>query len=281
MKVFSTISEIQDYLSDKIKIGKSIGFVPTMGALHEGHLSLIREARAENDIVVSSIFVNPIQFNKADDLKNYPRNTEEDKQMLSKEKCNILFLPSVEEMYPEPVNEQYDFGNLDKVMEGLHRPGHFNGVAIVVKRLFEIVKPTRAYFGMKDYQQMVIIHHMVKTSNLPVEIVPCSIIREDNGLAMSSRNRLLSETEKMQASILYDALKLVKTRSGYDSISEIKREIEYQFKKNKYISLEYFEIVDMYTLKPLKIWAESRYAIACIAANVGKVRLIDNYIIFS
>ncbi|MEZ5084023.1 MAG: pantoate--beta-alanine ligase [Bacteroidales bacterium] len=265
---------------NEIRAGRSIGFVPTMGALHEGHLSLVSEARAENDIVVCSIFVNPIQFTNADDLKNYPRDTEKDKQMLAKEKCDILFLPSVEEMYPQPATEKFDFGDLDKVMEGLHRPGHFNGVATVVKKLFEIVKPTRAYFGMKDYQQLVIIHHMVKTFKLPVEIVPCPIIRENNGLAMSSRNRLLSETEKMQASILYDTLKMVKTRSGYDTIKEIKLEIEYQYKKNKYVLLEYFEIVDMYTLKSLTVWAESRHIIACIAANVGKVRLIDNFIIF-
>ena len=281
MKVFTTIVEIQEYLSDEIKLGHSIGFVPTMGALHEGHLSLIREAKAENDIVVCSIFVNPIQFNNTDDLKNYPRNTEKDKEMLVAEKCDVLFLPSVEEMYPEPSTDQFDFGNLDKVMEGLHRPGHFNGVAIVVKRLFEIIKPARAYFGMKDYQQMVIIHHMVKKLKLPVEIIPCPIIRDENGLALSSRNQLLSESEKFQASILYDTLKAVKIRSGYDTVGEIKREIELEFKKNKYVSLEYLEIVDMYTLKPLKIWPESKNVIACIAAHVGKVRLIDNYIIFS
>ena len=281
MKVYTTIAEVQEYLSGNKKQGHSIGFVPTMGALHEGHLSLIREAKAENDVVVCSIFVNPIQFNNSDDLINYPRNTEKDKQMLIKEKCDVLFLPSENEMYPEPATEKYDFGNLDKVMEGLHRPGHFNGVAVVVKRLFDIIKPTRAYFGMKDYQQMVIIHHMVKTLKLPVEIIPCPIIRDENGLALSSRNQRLSESEKFQASFLYDTLKYVKTRSGYDSVSEIKKEVELQFKRNKYVSLEYLEIVDMYTLKPLKIWTESKHVIACIAAHVGKVRLIDNYIIFS
>lgn len=260
---------------------KNSPFVPTMGALHKGHLSLIRESKNENDITVCSIFVNPTQFNNPDDLKNYPRNFDDDLKLLEKDSCDVVFHPAVEEMYPVPSEETFDFGDLERVMEGAFRPGHFNGVATVVKRLFEIVKPTRAYFGLKDYQQLVIIHKMTKDFNLPVEIIPCKIVREKNGLAMSSRNQLLSSSEKKQAEILYKTLKYVKLRSGFASVSEIRSQVERQFRKAKNVKLEYFEIADMYTLKPLKSWTDSNHPIACIAAYVGKVRLIDNIIIFS
>ena len=259
----------------------SLGFVPTMGALHKGHLSLIRESRKDNDITVCSVFVNPNQFNNPNDLKNYPRDFDRDLEMLQQEKCDAVFHPSVEVMYPSPPNETFDFGELDKVMEGAFRPGHFNGVATVVKRLFEIVRPGRAYFGLKDYQQLVIIHKMTTDLGLPVEIVPCSIVREKDGLAMSSRNQLLSEAEKKQALLLHKTLKFVKVRAGFATISEIKEYVDKQFRKQKNIKLEYFEIVDMYSLKTLRSWAESNHAIACIAAWVGKVRLIDNIILFS
>ncbi|MCF8368199.1 MAG: pantoate--beta-alanine ligase [Bacteroidales bacterium] len=281
MKIFQASNEIKDYLFPILKDGKSIGFVPTMGALHEGHLSLITEAKEENNLVVCSIFVNPIQFNNKEDLKKYPRTHETDIQKLKSINCDVLFMPSEEEMYPEAPTETFDFEGLNKVLEGKFRPGHFEGVTIVVKRLFEIVNPTKAYFGIKDYQQMLIIHNQVKKLGLGVEIVPCSIIREENGLAMSSRNELLSPVERKQASILYETLKWVKIRSGFATIEEIKQQIRLQFKKNKFVELEYFEIVDMYTLKSLNRWAESNNIIACIAANVGNVRLIDNIILFS
>lgn len=283
MQVFETNLELNKYLSEKIKQGLSIGFVPTMGALHDGHLALIREASDENDVVVCSIFVNPTQFNNPDDLKRYPRVIEKDLELLKLEKCDVVFYPSVEEIYPEnkSVDIKIDFEGLDQVMEGKFRPGHFHGVATVVKRLFELVNPTRAYFGLKDYQQLVIIHHMTKKLNLPVEIIPCSIIREESGLAMSSRNELLSETERKQAALLYAILKTVKIRSGFSSITEIKKFVTKQFAKNKIIELEYFDIVDMYSLKPLATWAQSTNVIACLAATVGKVRLIDNIILFS
>jgi len=279
MKIFETINQTKNHLKEIRGKGKSIGFVPTMGALHEGHLSLIRAATKENDIVVCSIFVNPIQFNNKNDLEKYPHEFESDINKLQKEKCDLVFHPSVEEMYPEPVTEVFDFGGLDKVMEGKFRPGHFNGVVTVVKRLFEIVEPERAYFGLKDYQQLVIIHKITKDNNLSVEIVPCSTIREDDGLAMSSRNKLLSEVERKQASEIYDILKTVKVQSGYTPISELKQSVKKFFNKNKFFKFEYFEIVDMYSLKPLRNWAESKNAAACIAVYIGNVRLIDNIIL--
>jgi len=283
MQIIKSNKDLQEYLSGIEKQGLSIGFVPTMGALHEGHLSLISEAADENDIVVCSIFVNPTQFNKPDDLKHYPRVIEKDIDLLKAEKCDVVFNPSVEEIYPEdePDEHQFDFEGLDEVMEGKSRPGHFQGVATVVKRLFQIVNPTRAYFGLKDYQQMVIIHHMIQKLKLSVEIIPCPIVREESGLAMSSRNELLSDIELKQAALIRSTMKVVKIRSGFATITETKKFVTKQFAKNKYLELEYFEIVDMYSLKPLSTWAQSNNVIACIAVWAGKVRLIDNIILFS
>ncbi len=281
MKILETIKDASDHLQEIRNGNISIGFIPTMGALHQGHLSLIKEAKKENGYVTCSIFVNPIQFNNKNDLQVYPRDINRDIKLLESSGCDFLFHPSETEMYPEPVNEVFDLGNLDKVMEGLFRPGHFNGVAIVVKKLFEILKPDRAYFGLKDYQQLVIIHKVVSDFKLSVEIVPCSTVREEDGLAMSSRNQLLTKTDRMQAAMIYEALKMVKIQSGYSTINEIKRFIEQLFRKTKNTKLEYFEIVDMFTLKPLTTWAQSSNVIACIAVYVGNVRLIDNIILFS
>ncbi len=281
MKVFSTVDEIKNHLK-KIKAdGKKVGFVPTMGALHEGHLSLIREAKNDSDYVVSSIFVNPEQFNDKEDLAKYPRDEKADIALLEKEKCDVLFLPSVKEIYPETNEIIFDFGNLDKVMEGEFRPGHFQGVAKVVKMLFEIIEPQKAFFGMKDYQQMVIIHRLTKDYNLAVEIIPCPTQREDNQLAMSSRNERLSEQERQEAAIIYQTLKMSKIQAGYMPIPELKETVERHINKNKLLKLEYFEIVDMYSLKTLNAWGASNNVIACIAVNVGDVRLIDNMILFS
>jgi len=281
MKILETIKDTSDHLQEIRNGNISIGFIPTMGALHQGHLSLIKEAKKENGYVTCSIFVNPIQFNNKNDLQVYPRDINGDIKLLESGGCDFLFHPSETEMYPEPVNVVFDFGNLDKVMEGMFRPGHFNGVAVVVKKLFEILKPDRAYFGLKDYQQLVIIHKVVNDFKLPVEIVPCSTVREEDGLAMSSRNQLLSKTDRLQAAMIYEALKMVKIQSGYSTINEIKYFIEQLFRKTKNTKLEYFEIVDMYTLKPLTTWAQSSNVIACIAVYVGNVRLIDNIILFS
>jgi pantoate--beta-alanine ligase len=281
VKILETINGTVDQLKTVKELKLSIGFVPTMGALHKGHLSLIGEAKKENEYVVCSIFVNPIQFNNKADLQKYPRDIEKDIKMLETTGCDLLFYPSETEMYPEPVKEVFDFGNLDKVMEGKFRPGHFNGVAVVVKKLFEIVKPEKAYFGLKDYQQVVIINKMVKDYKIPVEIVPCTIVREKDGLAMSSRNQLLDKSARKQAPVIYEALKMVKIQSGYSTVNEIKEYIEHYFRKIRNAKLEYFEIVDMFTLKPIKVWVESKNIIACIAVHFGNIRLIDNIILFS
>lgn len=281
MQIINAIEEIKNHLAEIREKGLSIGFVPTMGALHEGHLSLIREARKENDYVVCSIFVNPMQFNDKADLEKYPKSLESDVDLLNDEKCDVLFHPSDVEMLSGSKTETFDFKGLDQVMEGKFRPGHFDGVATIVKKLFEIIEPQRAYFGMKDYQQLVIIHKMTKDFNLPVEIIPCPTIREEDGLAMSSRNQLLSKAERKQAATIFKVLKMIKIHSGYSTIPEIKEYVEAQFRKSKIARLEYFEIVDMYTLKPLKAWAESNNVIACTAVYIGNVRLIDNIILFS
>ena len=280
MEIFETVNDIKEYLKTKKEEGLTIGFVPTMGALHEGHLSLFREAKEENDLVVASIFVNPSQFNNQSDLEKYPQTLETDLKKLEEQGCNVIFHPSVEEMYPEPDTTEFDFGNLDKVLEGEFRPGHFNGVASVVKKLFKIIEPDRAYFGLKDFQQLLIIHKMIKDFDCPVELVPCPIVREKNGLAMSSRNELLSKSERKQASLIYKTLKFIKVQAGFQPIHELKNYVEREFKR-KNMKLEYFEIVDMYTLEPLTTWLGSKNIITCIAVQVGNVRLIDNIILFS
>lgn len=281
MQIINTIEEVKNHLAKIREKNLSIGFVPTMGALHEGHLSLIREARKENDFVVCSIFVNPIQFNNKSDLEKYPKNIDHDVMLLNDEKCDLLFYPSEIEMLPITKAEIFDFGGLDQYMEGKFRSGHFNGVATIVKILFEIIEPQRAYFGMKDYQQLVIIHKITKDFNLPVEIIPCPTVREEDGLAMSSRNQLLSKSERKQATTIFKVLKMIKIHSGFSTINEIKEYVESQFRKSKTAKLEYFEIVDMYSLKPLKAWTESNNVIACTAVQIGNVRLIDNIILFS
>jgi pantoate--beta-alanine ligase len=281
MHIINSIEEVKNELAKIREKGISIGFVPTMGALHKGHVSLIREAKKENDFVVCSIFINPIQFNNKSDLEKYPKNIELDISILTKEKCDLLFYPTEEEMFADYLPETFDFDGLDKVMEGKFRPGHFQGVATIVKRLFEIIQPQRAYFGMKDYQQLVIIHKITKDNNLPVEIVPCPTVREKDGLAMSSRNQLLSKVERKQATSIYKILKKAKIHSGFYTIKEIKEYVSGQLQKTKIIKLEYIEIVDMYTLKPLRAWTQSNNVIACIAVQVGNVRLIDNIILFS
>ena len=210
MQLFSKITEIKEFLSFQKKNSLKIGFVPTMGALHEGHISLLEKAKKENDICVCSIFVNPIQFNNNEDLKKYPRNIESDILYLKSVGCDVLFLPSEEEMYPEPDKTIYDFNGLDKYMEGTFRPGHFNGVAVVVKKLFDIVEPNKAYFGEKDFQQLSIIKYLTKALELPVTIVPCTTMRENDGLAMSSRNKLLTPEERNIAPIIYQTLNSAK-----------------------------------------------------------------------
>lgn len=275
MKVYSAISSIQKQISVLKSEGKTIGFIPTMGALHYGHISLVKSATSQCDITVVSIFVNPTQFNNSNDLLNYPRTLEADVELLSEIDCDIVFAPNVAEMYPEnsfPI--QLELGNLANVMEGKYRPGHFDGVVTVVNRLFEIVKPDKAFFGLKDFQQVSVIRFMTKSLQLPVEIIACPTLREQSGLAMSSRNMRLSETDKKDSLIIYEALKLAKELAKNSSPDGVKNKTIEFFNKGK-LKLEYFEIVNPNTLESLeKEWVSS--ATACVVAYCGEVRLIDN-----
>jgi len=280
MIVLSTIGETRQWLAVQRAMGKTVGFVPTMGALHQGHLNLVSRSCHENDISGCSIFVNPIQFNNQEDLTKYPRTLETDLQLLEQTGCDLVFVPSVEEMYPRPVDEKYDFGNLERVMEGEHRPGHFNGVAVVVKKLFDIFQPDRAYFGEKDFQQLRIIQLLVELETIPVEIVPCPTVRETDGLAMSSRNRRLSAAERAAAPEIYKTLLRAKELAKIIPIPEL-REISTAWLENKGFKVDYFELADSITLKPVKNWEEAPGVVACVAAFLGNVRLIDNMILFS
>ncbi len=281
MKVFSKISETTSYLQEQKNIGKTIGFVPTMGALHEGHLELMRRAKAENDLLVVSVFVNPIQFNKSSDLEKYPRNLEQDKKLLERVKCDILFAPTVEEMYPEPIIKEYDFGKLGKVMEGANRPGHFNGVAIVVKKLFDITIPNKAYFGEKDFQQLAIIKKLVAMEHLNLEIVPCQIVREFDGLAMSSRNERLTAQQRKNAPFIYKTLQQALKMTASKSVTEVKSWVENEFSSNDTFELEYFEVGDAVDLQEVKDWKGTKNIMGFVVANMGNVRLIDNIRLFN
>lgn len=280
MKIFHTIAETREYLGKKRNEGMQIGFVPTMGALHRGHMSLLQQANLENELVVCSIFVNPIQFNKKEDLEKYPRTLDDDIVKLREVGCDVVFAPSVEEMYPEPALEKYDFGHLDKVMEGAHRPGHFNGVAIVVKKLFDIVEPHKAYFGMKDYQQLRIIQTLVKKLELNIQIVPCPTQREKDGLAMSSRNVRLSRHERSIAPAISRVLLSLKDKVGILTPEEAEKWGVNQLNKFDEMDVEYLSIVGADDLLPVKNWNDKKSVIACTAVNLGKVRLIDNSILF-
>ncbi len=277
MKTFQTRAALNEWLLRQKSINKIIGFVPTMGALHNGHLSLIRQAKKENDLVVCSIFVNPIQFNKPEDLKKYPRTLETDLEMLSEQACDAVFYPSEKEMYPEPEKVVYDFGMLDKVMEGRYRRGHFNGVAIVVKRLFDIVQPHRAYFGNKDFQQLQIIKAMVKMESLDVEIVPCPTVREPDGLAMSSRNVRLNREQRRDASLIHTALKMAKALYTTHEVLQVKQRVTEKINASPHLEVEYFEIVWADTLLPvIEKGARREMVVGCIAVCAGEIRLIDN-----
>lgn len=274
-----TKKELHKELNDLRKRGGTVGLVPTMGALHQGHLSLIEKAVSENKTVVVTIFVNPTQFNDKNDLKHYPRNLKADLELLKKSGCNLVFAPETNEIYPEPDTRTFDFGLLDKVMEGKHRKGHFNGVAQIVSTLFELTGPDKAYFGLKDYQQLVIIKKLVKMLNLEVEIVPCPIIREPGGLAMSSRNELLSPKERKNASVIYKTLSEANNQIGKKSVKELINWVINKINSNPFLTVDYFEIVNDDNLQPVNSWSEDCKKIACIAAFCGKVRLIDNYVL--
>lgn len=275
MEVFTSISEIRKALTKHRSQGETIGFVPTMGALHKGHVSLVGKAVNENDIVVVSIFVNPTQFNDKSDLKNYPRTPETDIKLLEKSGVHYIFMPAEREIYPEPDTRVFDFGLLDKVMEGEHRPGHFNGVAQVVSKLFDIVVPHRAYFGQKDFQQLAIIRRMVKLLDLKVEIVSCPIVREWDGLAMSSRNLLLEPAIRESAPLIFKTLSEARNKSKELSVKETICWVVASI-NNPNLDVEYFSLVNSETLQPVSSWNDSDSIVGCIAVRAGKVRLIDN-----
>jgi pantoate--beta-alanine ligase len=279
MKIFSTIADLQNYLHKNCQ-GLSLGFVPTMGALHQGHLTLVEKAIKESDICLCSIFVNPTQFNSSVDLENYPMRTEQDLKLLKDYGCGLVFMPDKEEIYPADFSaKDYDFGLLDKVMEGLNRSGHFQGVASVVSRLFDIVKPNKAFFGEKDFQQLAIIRALTKIENRAIEIVPCPIIREEDGLAMSSRNLLLSPEHRQIAPKIYHLLSQAKSLKDRLSVLELKQWLAKEFQKEALLELEYFEISDYQSLRPSAQWSDFQRHVICVAVFAGPVRLIDNIVL--
>lgn len=276
MKLIHTINELRAELDVQRKAGKKIGLVPTMGALHDGHASLVKLAVAENEVVVVSDFVNPTQFNDKNDLLKYPRTLEADCELLEKENATYVFAPSVEEIYPEPDTRQFSYAPLDTVMEGKFRPGHFNGVCQIVSKLFMIVEPDCAYFGEKDFQQLAIIREMVKQMNFPIEIIGCPIVREHDGLALSSRNARLSDAERQQALNISKTLFLSKEFASAHTVSETQQFVEDAIAASEGLELEYFELVDGNTLQKISNWEETTYAVGCITVYCGDVRLIDN-----
>ncbi len=259
--------------------GSRIGFVPTMGALHEGHLQLLRASAKENDVTICSIFVNPIQFNNPDDYTLYPRNLEQDIALLQTVGCDYLFAPSAEEVYPQQTLLQFSFGMLETVMEGTHRPGHFNGVATVVSKLFHLVQPHKAYFGQKDLQQVAILRQLVQALSFDLELVCFPTVREANGLALSSRNKRLTADQQQQATHLYKSLRLAEEQLGRMPVAAVKQGVAAYLSGVGEVELEYFEVADPVTLQPLEEAGKGREIALCIAAHVGDVRLIDNILV--
>jgi len=277
MRVFDKINELKEYLAIQKEKGLNVGFVPTMGALHQGHISLIDISRKETDITVCSIFVNPTQFNNKADLTHYPRTPETDIALLQKAGCDALYMPDVKDVYPENDKRTFTFGYLDTILEAAHRPGHFNGVGQVVSILLEGIKPDKAYFGSKDYQQVMVVKSLVKQLNLAVEIIACPILREPDGLAMSSRNTRLNAQERLVAAfvpkMMQEAINLVKS-TGIDAAKDY---ITNYVKEQPLMKLDYYEVCDAETLEPLTSFDASQKAISLIAVFVGNVRLIDNW----
>ena len=275
---FDTITALRQHL-DTARSATRIGFVPTMGALHEGHVTLVETAKQAGDLVVVSIFVNPAQFNNPDDLARYPRTLDDDCRMLEAAGCDIVFAPSVSEMYPDPPTLRLNFGELETVMEGAFRPGHFNGVGIVVAKLFNIVQPHRAYFGQKDLQQVAVVRRLVRDLSFPIELIRCPTVRETDGLAMSSRNRNLTPDERELAPALHQALTLAHDLLNEgQSTTQAKAAVTGFFSSNPHFRLEYVEIVNADTLQPAgEVLAPGQTAI-CLAAQLGNVRLIDNVV---
>lgn len=278
MHVFYKTIDVKEFVNQILNQKKTIGFVPTMGALHNGHLSLIKTAIQQTDIVIVSIFVNPTQFNNAEDLKNYPRDINKDIELLKTVGCHAVFSPTVKDIYPEPDTRVFDFNGLDNIMEGKFRPGHFNGVAQVVSKLFDIIPANKAYFGQKDFQQVAIIKILTKKLNLKTEIIACDTIREQDGLAKSSRNSLLSAKHRENANIIYKSIAEINQYKSL-SINDIKQKVINKINANNLFEVEYFEIADTETLQPITDKQKGKKAVACIAVWADKVRLIDNIIL--
>lgn len=279
MEIIRKVDHLRRLVAEAKAEGKTVGLVPTMGALHAGHISLVERAAKENDFVVVSVFVNPTQFNNAEDLATYPRTEEADCAKLEAAGVDVAFIPSVEEVYPEPDNRQFDLGEVAEVMEGAMRPGHFNGVAQIVSKLFAIVEPTRAYFGEKDFQQIAVIRRMVEIEGFDLEIVDCPICREPDGLAMSSRNTRLTEEQRAIAPAIHRALLSSVDWAKSHTLAETKRYVIDEINSFPQMEVEYYEIVDPLTMQPLAEWsdaAEGRRPVGCVTAYCGKVRLIDN-----
>ncbi|MFC2390970.1 MAG: pantoate--beta-alanine ligase [Bacteroidota bacterium] len=279
MKVINKTSDLQAIIEQLKNDGKSIGLVPTMGALHKGHLSLVKNSISNNDITVVSIFVNPTQFNNPNDLASYPRTVEKDLELLQTVGCDVVFAPEADDIYSKSETDsrfEFDFEGLDKVMEGKFRPGHFNGVVQIVSKLFDLVRPDRAYFGEKDFQQLAIIRLMTRRYNLPIEIVPCPIVREDSGLALSSRNSLLKDNEKQVAQHIYAVLNESRQFVPQTEVEELKQCVIAAIEQKPELKVEYFDIVDGHTLKSIGKWDECDYVVGCITVFCGNVRLIDN-----
>ncbi|MDE6247239.1 MAG: pantoate--beta-alanine ligase [Muribaculaceae bacterium] len=278
MQIIRSVDELIGYVAMQKEHHHSIGFVPTMGALHAGHISLVERAVADNDSVIVSVFVNPTQFNNPTDLATYPRDEESDIRLLAKAGVNAVFIPTVEEIYPagQQRDHEFELGSVSEVMEGKFRPGHFQGVAQAVSRLFELVRPDRAYFGEKDFQQIAVINEMVKSEGIDVEIIPCPIKREEDGLALSSRNQLLTEDQRRRAPEIYAALKYSVEYSKEHSVRATHDTVVERIDAIPEMKVEYFEIVDARTLLPVEEWEESPEIVGCITVYNGKVRLIDN-----
>ena len=274
MQVCRKIDELLSCVEQFKQQNKTIGLLPTMGALHEGHLSLAKRAKKENDVLICSVFVNPIQFNNKEDLEKYPRDLDADIKMLEEIDCDVVFAPSAEEVYAEKPTETYSFGALEQVLEGPQRPGHFNGVATIVHRLFKWSKADRAYFGEKDYQQIAIVKDLVRQYQIPIEIVECPIFRDPDGLATSSRNRRLSPEARKIAPKIHEILTKSAELSRNMSYSQIKSYVECEFKMRKAFDLGYFEIVDAKTLQPVRRPSENG-TVGCVAVWLDGVRLID------
>lgn len=276
MRVVKTISELKSLISGYKQENKTVGLVPTMGALHAGHKSLVDRARKENDIVVVSVFVNPTQFNNKQDLATYPRTEERDCALLEAAGCDVVFMPAVEEVYPEPDNRQFDLGAVAEVMEGAHRPGHFNGVAQIVSKLFGFVEPDRAYFGEKDFQQIAVIRKMVQLEGFKLQIVACPIKREDDGLALSSRNVRLTAEQRQLAPNIYRVLKESCNFAKSHTVAETEKFVVDNLNALSQMEVEYYSIVDALTMQPVSDWADADSITGCITVYCGEVRLIDN-----